>query len=132
MSHALTIGRVAKLAGVNVETIRYYQRRGLLDEPSKPHGSFRRYPPSIVARIHFIKRAQTLGFTLEEVSSLFRLEKASACAETRTLAAQKIDLIDRKIQDLTSMRQALANLVKQCDAGEPAGGCPIIELLARE
>lgn len=132
MPHELTIGRVAKLAGVSVETIRYYQRRGLLDEPAKPLGGYRRYPAWIVRRIRFIKRAQALGFTLEEVASLLELEQASACAETRALAAHKMDVIDRKIADLTSMREALANLLRQCDAGEPAGGCPIIQVLARE
>lgn len=132
MPPELTIGRVAKLAGVNVETIRYYQRRGLLDTPAKPFGGCRRYPPSIVHRIRFIKRAQALGFTLEEVASLLKLEQAPACAETRALAAHKMDLLDRKIADLVSMREALAQLVKQCDAGEPGGGCPIIEVLARD
>src|SRR5574340_500855 len=127
MAQKLTIGRVAKLAGVNVETIRFYQRRGLLDEPPKPLGGYRWYPAEAVKRIHFIKRAQVLGFTLEEVASLLSLEAACACAETRALAARKVDLIDRKLTDLTAMRVALASLVQQCDAGEPAKGCPIIQ-----
>jgi MerR family mercuric resistance operon transcriptional regulator len=136
MSSELTIGRVAKLAGVNVETIRYYQRRGLLAEPDKPPGGYRRYPAKMVNNIRFIKRAQALGFTLEEVAGLLKLEEASACAETRAMAAHKIDLIDRKLTDLNAMRKVLAGLVQQCDqqcgAGEPAKGCPIIQVLSQD
>jgi MerR family transcriptional regulator, mercuric resistance operon regulatory protein len=132
MPRELTIGRVAKLAGVNVETIRYYQRRGLLDEPEKPFGGYRRYPVEMVKRLRFIKRAQALGFTLVEVSGLLGLEEACACAETRALAAHKVDLIDQKLADLAAMRQALASLVQQCDAGEPAEGCPIIQVLSQD
>lgn len=132
MAPELTIGRVAKLAGVNVETIRYYQRRGLLDEPSKPQGGYRRYPAEIVKHIRFIKRAQALGFTLEEVTGLLRLEKVRACAETRTLAAHKIDLIDQKLTGLAALRETLANLVQQCDTGQPTKGCPIIQVLVQD
>lgn len=132
MSKELTIGRVAKLAGVNVETIRYYQRRGLLDEPDKPHMGYRRYPIAMVKRLRFIKRAQALGFTLEEVSGLIGLEEACACSETRALAAHKVALIDQKVADLAAMRIALADLVRQCDSGEPAKGCPIIHVLSQD
>lgn len=132
MSAKLTIGRVAKLAGVNVETIRFYQRRGLLVEPPKPLGGYRWYAEDAVKRIRFIKRAQVLGFTLEEVASLLSLEEACACAETRALTAHKVELIDRKLKDLTAMREALTSLVQQCDDGEPAKGCPIIEVLSRD
>jgi len=132
MSKELTIGRVAKLARVNVETIRYYQRRGLIAEPDKPHMGYRRYPMEMVKRLRFIKRAQALGFSLEEVSGLLGLEEACACAETRALAAHKVDLIDRKLADLAAMRTALADLVHQCDAGEPAEGCPIIQVLSQD
>lgn len=132
MASELTIGRLAKLAGVNVETIRYYQRRGLLAEPDKPHMGYRRYPVGIVKHIRFIKRAQALGFTLDEITELLRLEKARACAETRALAAHKMELIDRKLMGLAAMREALAGLVQQCDAGRPAKGCPIIQVLAQD
>ena len=132
MAQRLTIGRVAKLAEVNVETIRFYQRRGLLDEPPKPLGGYRWYPEDAVKRIRFIKRAQVLGFTLEEVTGLLHLEEACACAETRALAAHKVDVIDRKLADLAAMRKALASLVRQCDAGEPAKGCPIIQVLSQD
>jgi MerR family mercuric resistance operon transcriptional regulator len=132
MARELTIGRVAELAGVNVETVRYYQRRGLLDEPAKPMGGYRRYSAEAVKHIRFIKRAQALGFTLEEVASLLTLEEACACAETRALAVHKVTLIERKLTDLAAMRDALAGLVRQCDAGEPARGCPIIQVLSQD
>ncbi|AXK39950.1 Hg(II)-responsive transcriptional regulator [Crenobacter cavernae] len=132
MAEALTIGRVAKLAGVNVETIRYYQRRGLLAEPDKPTGGYRRYPAEVVKRTRFIKRAQALGFTLDEVAGLLRLDEAGACAQTRELAAHKVALIDQKLAGLTAMRQALADLIGQCDAGQSSMGCPIIQVLARD
>jgi len=132
MAKELTIGRVAKLAGVNVETIRYYQRRGLIAEPDKPHMGYRRYPADIVKHIRFIKRAQALGFTLNEVAALLRLEEARACAKTRALAVRKMDVIDQKLTGLTAMREALASLVQQCDAGLPTKGCPIIQVLAQE
>lgn len=132
MAKELTIGRVAKRAGVNVETIRYYQRRGLIAEPDKPHMGYRRYPSDIVKHIRFIKRAQALGFTLNEVAVLLRLEEARACAKTRALAAHKMDVIDQKLTGLTAMRKALAGLVRQCDAGRSTKGCPIIQVLAQE
>ena len=132
MASELTIGRVAKLAGVNVETIRYYQRRRLLAEPDKPHMGYRRYPADIVKHIRFIKRAQALGFTLEEIAELLRLEEARACAETRALAAHKMRLIDRKLTGLAAMRKALAGLVQQCDMKQPSKGCPIIQVLEQD
>jgi MerR family mercuric resistance operon transcriptional regulator len=128
----LTIGRVAELAGVNVETVRYYHRRGLLEEPLKPQRGHRRYPAEAVQHIRFIKRAQALGFTLEEVAALMTLEEACDCAETRALAAHKVEMIDQKLSDLSAMRAALAGLIRQCDAGEPAQGCPIIQVLLQD
>ena len=129
MAQELTIGKVAKLAEVNVETIRYYQRRGLLAEPEKPYMGYRHYPADIVKHIRFIKRAQALGFTLNEVSVLMELEKARACGKTRARALDKINAIDQKLTGLTSMRKALAALVRQCKAGRSAKGCPIIRVL---
>jgi MerR family transcriptional regulator, mercuric resistance operon regulatory protein len=132
MAKELTIGQVATLAGVNVETIRYYQRRGLLEEPRKPQGGHRSYPAEAVRHIRFIKRAQVLGFTLDEIAGLLKLQQACACAETRALAAHKAELIRKKINDLSAMHDALTGLVRQCDAGETAKGCPIIEALSRD
>lgn len=108
MATELTIGKLADAAGVNVETIRYYQRRGLLDEPAKPLGGHRRYPVDMVKRLRFIKRAQALGFTLSEVGGLLTLDESCACAETRARAARKLALIEQKMADLVVMQQLLA------------------------
>ena len=128
----LTIGRLADEAGVNVETIRYYQRRGLLPEPNKPINGHRRYAAEAVKRVHFIKRAQVLGFTLDEIGSLLDLDEAHACAETRELAAHKLDVIESKLDDLKAMRKALKSLLRQCEAGSATGACPIIHALAAD
>ncbi|HEX4757883.1 MAG TPA: Hg(II)-responsive transcriptional regulator [Terracidiphilus sp.] len=132
MSDSLTIGILAKRGGVNVETIRYYQRRALLEEPTKPNGGFRRYPEEAVKRILFIKRAQTLGFTLEEIQGLLGLDELKACMETRGIAAHKLELIEQKIADLSKIRKALTRLVRSCDASAAGAPCPIIHLLADE
>jgi MerR family transcriptional regulator, mercuric resistance operon regulatory protein len=129
---ALTIGRLADEAGVNVETIRYYQRRGLMPEPEKPINGHRRYAADAVKRVHFIKRAQVLGFTLEEIGGLLELDATHACAETRELAAHKLDVIENKLADLKSMRNALLALLRQCDSGTVKGTCPIIDTLAAD
>jgi MerR family mercuric resistance operon transcriptional regulator len=132
MARELTIGKIAKLAGVHVETIRYYQRRGLLSEPERPHRGYRRYPADIVEHIRFIKRAQSLGFALNEVAVLMELEEARACGVTRRLALDKMNAIDQKLDGLTSMRRALAALVQQCGAGRSTTGCPIIRALGQD
>lgn len=130
MATELTIGKLADAAGVSIETIRYYQRRGLLDEPPKPQAGHRRYAPSQAKRLRFIKRAQALGFTLEEVGALLTLDDACACGETRALAVLKLGLIKQKMADLAVMRQALGDLVQQCDDGNGGASCPIIDVLA--
>jgi MerR family mercuric resistance operon transcriptional regulator len=131
MRRDLTIGRLAERAGVNVETIRYYQRRGLLNEPQKPLSGYRRYPSDAMKRVRFIKRAQSLGFTLEEVAGLLRLYAANACTETRELAVHKLALIDQKRAELTAMRKKLATLVSKCEeSGERP--CPIIQTLVTD
>jgi MerR family mercuric resistance operon transcriptional regulator len=129
MDPALSIGRLAASAGVNVETIRYYQRRGLLSEPNKPLNGHRRYPSDWAKRVRFIKRAQVLGFTLAEIAGLLRLDAAHACTETRDLAARKLQIIEQKVADLTAIRKALAKLMRQCDSLDGTGACPIIDAL---
>ena len=126
----LTIGTLARQAGVNVETIRYYQRRGLLQEPTKPRNGFRQYASDTVKRVRFIKRAQALGFTLEEITGLLTLDERRACSETRGIAAHKLKLIEEKIADLSKMKKALLRLVRACDASSVGAPCPIIHLLA--
>ena len=128
MNENLTIGGLAKAAAVNVETIRYYQRRSLVQEPSKPPGGYRRYPPSAVSRVRFIKRAQQLGFTLEEIAELLRLEDRQSCLETRLLAERKLGSIEKRIADLTRMERILKGLIAEC-GGDPRS-CPIIATLS--
>ena len=132
MTTELTIGRLADEAGVNVETIRYYQRRGLMAEPNRPMSGHRRYDVNALKRVRFIKRAQVLGFTLDEVGGLLELDEACACAETRSLATHKLQVIDEKLADLNAMRKALQALLRQCDAGATTGSCPIIHALAAD
>ena len=128
----LTRGSLADEAGVNVETIRYYQRRGLMPEPDKPAQGYRRYDATTVKRVRFIKRAQALGFTLEEIGGLLKLDEAHACAETRELASHKLQTIETKLADLVAMRKALTALLCQCDAGAMKGNCPIIHALGSD
>jgi MerR family mercuric resistance operon transcriptional regulator len=128
-----TIGRLADEAGVNVETIRYDQRRGLMTQPAKPGHGHRRYGTDAVRRVRFVKRAQGLGFTLEEIiTSLLSLDEARACAKTRGLAARKLQVIEDKVDDLKAMRQGLIDLIRLCDLGTTRGACPIIDALAAD
>lgn len=129
MNENLTIGRLASEAGVSVETIRYYQRRGLLKEPAKPMGGHRRYSFAEARRVRFIKRAQQLGFTLDEVTSLLALEDGRSCWETRALAEQKLAVIEQRLDDLSRMQGVLRALVAQCGEGISQRACPIITTL---
>jgi len=130
MTLKLTIGKVAAAAAVNVETIRFYQRRGLLTEPPKSPGGFRYYGDATIARVRFVKRAQALGFSLEEVLGLLALEESNACGPTHDAAVRKLQLVEERINDLKRIRSTLKNLVQQCEAGPGAVCCPIIESLA--
>lgn len=132
MNRPLTIGRLADAAGVNVETIRYYQRRGLLDEPSKPLGGQRRYAAAAAKRVRFIKRAQLLGFTLAEVEELLRLDDGQSCRETRVLAEEKLAVIEHRIAGLARMRRLLKGLIAACRSGERPRSCPIIATLSAD
>lgn len=127
---SMTIGRLARAAGVNIETIRYYQRRGLLATPRKPLGGVRRYTPEMLARLHFIKRAQELGFSLREIAELLKLGDGS-CKETRTIAEHRLADIETRIHDLQSMRAALDKLIRTCRAGNQPP-CPIIASLKHD
>ncbi len=129
MDTSLTIGRLAASAEVNVETVRYYQRRGLLREPTRPLGSVRRYSNDDMKRIRFIKRAQQLGFTLEEITSLLKLEDGRSCRETERLAEQKLALVEARIADLGRLRKTLKELIGRCEVGRGKMACPIIESL---
>lgn len=129
---ALTIGRLARNAGVNVQTIRFYQRRGLLAKPSRPPGGVRRYAPDAAARIRFIKRAQALGFSLDEIALLLGLSDGEHCAETKAFADKKLAMVEEKLSDLAAIQKVLRGLVNECARGSRKSGCPIIDALASE
>ncbi len=129
MTEKMTISRLADAAGVNVETVRFYQRSGLIDEPAKPITGYRTYAGGDVSRIRFIKRAQLLGFTLDEIASLLKLEGSQTCASTRTLAARKLAMVEAKLNDLLAMKSALATMVSRCDSKVGRTDCPIIQAL---
>lgn len=129
MRQSMTISRLAATAGVGVETVRFYQRRGLIAEPSRPPGGYRRYSEADARRIRFIRRAQELGFTLREIGDLLRLEGVRTCAGTRALAARKLGMVEAKLADLAALRQVLAEIIARCDAGRERGACPIIQSL---
>ena len=123
-----TIGHVALAAGVNVETVRYYQRRGLVSLPPKRARGFRYYTPETASRVRFIKRAQALGMSLKEVQRLLKLDAKGACTENRSLAAAKLAVVEKKLLDLARLRDVLQGLVAACD--QPHGAsCPIIDQL---
>ncbi len=127
----LTIGGLAKAAGVHVETVRYYQRRGLVGEPARPGGGVRRYGPEAIARIAFIKRAQDIGFSLDEVGELLRLERTPGCRDARRIASGKLALVEARIADLQRVRRVLIGLIAECESGGKRT-CPIIDSLAGE
>lgn len=124
----MRISGLARASGVGVETVRYYQRLGLLGTPEKPQGGFRSYDESDLIRLRFIRRAQQLGFSLEEIASLLRLSAAD-CDDVQTLAVRKLGLVQDKIRDLTRMAGVLEEVLSQCRARKPHEGCPIIETL---
>lgn len=124
----MTIGVLAKHCGVNVETIRYYQRRGLLLEPPRPPQGVRRYGCDMADRLRFIKRAQHLGFSLDEIEELLALGN-HACEETRQRAERKRSDIAHRIEGLTTIQQMLERLIRQCEQGHE-DVCPLYESLA--
>ena len=129
-SSTFTIGRLARAAGVNVETVRYYQRLGMVDEPMKPARGFRQYPMDTLDRIIFIKRAKQLGFRLEEIRELLALGDGH-CADVRLRAEEKRRQVEVQIQDLRAMRATLDKLIAACRAGRGDTACPIVKTLAR-
>lgn len=128
-SQSLTIGTLAKAAGVNVETIRFYQRKGLLREPAKLYGGIRRYGAVDVSRLWFVKSAQRLGFSLDEVTELLRLEHGTHCREASRLAEGKLADVREKLAELARMEAALAGLVEACHTHRGKVSCPLIASL---
>lgn len=125
---AYRIGQLAEAAGVNIETVRYYERQGLIQQPPKPAGGNRRYPEDTLIRIRFIKRAQELGFTLKEIENLLLLSTA-ACGEVQALAEEKLASVNAKIADLQRLARVLQDLLAQCRSNPDHSYCPIIEAL---
>jgi MerR family mercuric resistance operon transcriptional regulator len=124
-----SIGAFAEAAGVNVETIRFYQRKGLLPEPDKPYGSIRHYAETDVARVRFVKSAQRLGFSLDEVAGLLTLDDGTHCDEARQLAEQKLADVRGKLADLHRIESVLATVVRDCCASHGTVSCPLIAAL---
>lgn len=127
----LKISQVAKEAGVNIETVRYYERLQLISEPERTESGYRAFPPEVVQRIRFIKRSQDLGLTLSEISELLTMTESGiyGCREVREFAYNKIEEIELKIRDLQNIKSILEDLSSKCSDGGPIDECPIIESL---
>lgn len=127
----LTIYTAAKKAGIGVETIRYYQRIGLINEPEKPLSGYRVYSEDAISRLCFIRRAKELGFSLAEISNLLALGDGR-CVETKELAIHKLELIKMKINDLQAIASTLESLIHSCEFHPDSQGCPIITAISQK
>ena len=125
----LTIGQLAASADVHVETVRYYQRRSLLQQPERPAGGVRRYGPTDVTRLQFIRRAQRMGFTLDEIAGLMEVKGNRACEQTRTLTERKLADIRRRIDELQRLERDLDQMVTKCARVTAGARCPTLDLL---
>ena len=126
---SLTIGSLAEAALVNLETIRFYQRKGMMREPERSQGSIRRYGVSDLARVRFIKSAQRLGFSLDEIAELLKLDDGTHCREARSLAELKLVSVREKLADLQRIESVLNQLVGRCASARGAVACPLIASL---
>ncbi len=127
----MTIGEVAKAAEIGVETVRFYEREGLIAEPPRRRSGYRQYPPDTVRRVRFIRRAKELGFTLTEIGELLelRVDPTKSCADVRTLARAKMADIEAKMLDLARIQAALTELVRTCRGKGTTSDCPILDAL---
>ena len=127
-SSVLSIGALAQAAGVGVETVRFYERKGLLAEPPRTPSGYRQYPSDVVDRLRFIRRAQGLGFALREISELLdlRVDEVAACGPVEAQAREKLEQVAGKIEELRRLEMALKRLVRACQAREPTSDCPIL------
>lgn len=130
---SLTIGKVASESGVGVETVRFYEREGLLNQPARRPSGYRQYEPEAVARLRFIKQAQRLGFTLREIKELLalKLDPDATRKQVKERAVAKIADIERRIEELKRMKKALAPLVLACDGKGALEGCPILDAIEK-
>ncbi len=131
---SLSIGQVAEQSGVGVETVRFYERRGLIPEPPRLPSGYRAYPSESVRRLRFIRRAQELGFSLVEIGQLLELhpESRRACGEVRARGEEKLADVRRRIRQLRAVERALGRLVASCCANEPLATCPLLKALGEE
>ncbi len=127
----LTVGQVAQQAGVKIETVRYYERQGLIPPPPRRESGYRQYPEETVARVRFVRKAQGLGFTLREIAGLLALRVGpdTTCGDVKMRAEEKIADIEGKIRTLQRMREVLTELAASCSGSGSAGECPILEAL---
>ena len=134
MQQTLTIGKLAKEANVTIDSIRFYERRGLLEEPTRTESNYRRYPLNTAARLRFIKKAQKLGFSLDEIKGLMYLQHdpAASKADVKERTEEKIRTILEKIQDLTRILSVLEQLNESCDGHGSIEECPILKALAAD
>jgi MerR family mercuric resistance operon transcriptional regulator len=132
MRYGIAIGELSRRAGCNIETIRYYERIGLLPSPDR-HGRYRRYDTGDVKRLTFVRRARELGFTLNEMRALLKLSEingASACSEVREISAAHLSNVRKRLADLRAMEGVLSSAIHQCDAGQQPG-CPLTDALSQ-
>lgn len=132
--NGLTIGKLAKHTGFGIETIRFYERRGLIEEPARRPSGYRDYPPSAVKRLQFIQQSKELGFSLSEIAGLLslRVDENRTCGDVLEVANVKINEIGEKIVELERMRNALESLASACTGEGPTGACPFLEALEIE
>ena len=127
----LTIGKVAERAGVGIETVRFYEREGLLEQPTRTSSGYRQFDEDVIRRLAFISRAKELGFTLNEIKELLslRIDPDTCCEDVKAKADEKIEDIEAKIATLRRMKKALVQLTKACNEREPTAECPILKAL---
>lgn len=130
----LSIGQIARQGGIGVETVRFYERQGLLEKPSRNESGYRQYPPEAVSRLHFIKKAKEVGFSLKEIKELLslRLDETATCQDVRSRAEAKILDIEQKLQALTRMKQALTDLTNACSGRGRVSECPILQSFEKQ
>jgi DNA-binding transcriptional MerR regulator len=128
----LRIGEVARLADVNIQTLRYYERRGILDQPERSPSGYRQYPVETVELVRTIKRAQKLGFSLDEIERLLRIREGGngACTKARDIAADKLQLLNERIEELAGVRRTLEELIRDCQPRRPAEDCGVLTAIS--
>ena len=128
----LRIGEVARLAGVNIQTLRYYERRGILEQPQRSRSGYRQYPAETVELVRTIKRAQKLGFSLDEIERLLRIKTGGngACTKARDIAARKLALLNERIEELADVKRTLEELIRDCQPRRPAEACGVLSAIS--